>query len=722
MLVSIGCSSSCGNDDDDDDDDDGSAGVALETNASGDDDDADEAEGVAGEENEEEPQQDDELALEENHAASPAATSSPASAPAPSRAPEPVSDSTRRAAERVKAQGNAALKNGKLEEAVSFYGQAIALDPTSAVYLSNRSAAHAALHHYEQALADAKAAAALQPQWSKAHLRVAGALVGLGRHTDAAAAYAAALKCDPTNASIRAMVQAADEAARLEAALAAGSFDWLEEAGGVPPHPYYARGLARQDDYPMVVEYRSAMQDALEGIAAEEGAPVLRTPRGVAMKVDTIAQASFEKLTCLAKRTMVKTGGGNGGGSRGAVGVVAVKLWHFKRDWKDEAEGGAGGGVVGGDDGHAKRMARRAAAEHARLRKLSGCPHWLQLAADVASETEARIGGESYPAIYVEHFGGKDLAEWLPIDLPPRKVRDAMQPAAAAASKAAAADDSGSDLSDEEDDAEDGEELEAWHAAVAAYSPEQLRAELTLIKAVAIGVLRAMKEANEAGLRFEPDGSEGPFLSDVALAGGDAAAGRGKLAGAAAAVGAAAAPRVKLIDVETLGEFDEGDDRRFTAEPLVYSPLGEYVREWWEGTATKIGIRSAGELCRDERYLKVLNDFGTLNWLLFKWQPEQLHGDEVLHMMLHGAAPQQSATVDASVEAHWQNFMERCFVMLGPRRFDELQEITKSIQAGEMSGKDVVARSRYCMGREFEGLHGEYLGLLKQVGFSTGEK
>ena len=28
------------------------------------------------------------------------------------------------------------------------------------------------------------------------------------------------------------------------------------------------------------------------------------------------------------------------------------------------------------------------------------------------------------------------------------------------------------------------------------------------------------------------------------------------------------------------------------------------------------------ELCKDERYQQVLNGYGTLNWLLFKWAPD----------------------------------------------------------------------------------------------------
>ena len=60
--------------------------------------------------------------------------------------------------------------------------------------------------------------------------------------------------------------------------------------------------------------------------------------------------------------------------------------------------------------------------------------------------------------------------------------------------------------------------------------------------------------------------------------------------------------------------------------------------------------------------------------------------------------------------------MSRAFVMLGPRRFDEIKEINNLLQAGEIDGPQLVARSRYVMGREFEGLHEEYLRILKKAG------
>jgi len=217
--------------------------------------------------------------------------------------------------------------------------------------------------------------------------------------------------------------------------------------------------------------------------------------------------------------------------------------------------------------------------------------------------------------------------------------------------------------------------------------------DLSIIKAVALGVLRGMQEAHEQGFRFENDGSEGPFLGDVLYLDG----------------------KVKLVDTEPLGEYDEGEDRRFTAEPLVYSPVGEYIRAWWMGTAAKLDMKT-GEMCKKPQFQKVLDGFGTLNWLLFKWEPSQLEGGTIIRLLTHGAEAVQEAPHDPTLDAHWQDFLNRAFVMLGPRRFDEIKEINALIQAKEIAGRDVYARSRYLFGREFEGLHEEYLLLMRKAG------
>ncbi len=56
-------------------------------------------------------------------------------------------------------------------EAIKFYTEAIAGDPTDAELLANRSIAHLSANKRHEALQDALAAAKFRPEWSKAQYR-----------------------------------------------------------------------------------------------------------------------------------------------------------------------------------------------------------------------------------------------------------------------------------------------------------------------------------------------------------------------------------------------------------------------------------------------------------------------------------------------------------------------------------------------------------------------
>jgi tetratricopeptide (TPR) repeat protein len=145
--------------------------------------------------------------------------------------------------ERYKAQGNAALQAKMFSEAVDLYtkarrcltcstcrlsgrrrisdprrpSQAIAGDPNSAVYFSNRSAAYAAMDKWREALDDAHEATMLQPSWVKGYVRKAGALSHLGKHEEARKAYLKATQLEPHNQEVAALLEQAGEAARKAA-------------------------------------------------------------------------------------------------------------------------------------------------------------------------------------------------------------------------------------------------------------------------------------------------------------------------------------------------------------------------------------------------------------------------------------------------------------------------------------------------------------------------
>ncbi|KAF6133908.1 hypothetical protein GIB67_040672 [Kingdonia uniflora] len=106
-------------------------------------------------------------------------------------------------AEEAKAKGNAAFSSGNFTSAIQHFSQAISLSPTNHVLYSNRSASHASLHQYNEALADATKTVQLKPDWPKGYSRLGAAHIGLSAFDDAIAAYTKGLEIDPNNDALK---------------------------------------------------------------------------------------------------------------------------------------------------------------------------------------------------------------------------------------------------------------------------------------------------------------------------------------------------------------------------------------------------------------------------------------------------------------------------------------------------------------------------------------
>ena len=103
----------------------------------------------------------------------------------------------------AKSRGNDAFTKGDFPTAVKEFTEAIAQDPTDAVFYSNRSGAYASLKQYEEALADANKCVELKPEFIKGYTRQGVALFGLNKFGEAKVAYEAGLKVDPNNAALK---------------------------------------------------------------------------------------------------------------------------------------------------------------------------------------------------------------------------------------------------------------------------------------------------------------------------------------------------------------------------------------------------------------------------------------------------------------------------------------------------------------------------------------
>ncbi|KAH8765406.1 hsc70 cochaperone [Diaporthe sp. PMI_573] len=99
-----------------------------------------------------------------------------ASSAAPSQAGA-VSEDAKKEAEALKSKGNAAMAQKDYPKAIELYTKALSLHPGNAIFLSNRAAAHSAAKDHESARADAEAAVAIDPKYTKAWSRL-----GLARY------------------------------------------------------------------------------------------------------------------------------------------------------------------------------------------------------------------------------------------------------------------------------------------------------------------------------------------------------------------------------------------------------------------------------------------------------------------------------------------------------------------------------------------------------------
>lgn len=69
--------------------------------------------------------------------------------------------------EKLKLLGNEAFSNENYDKAIDYYTQAIEIDPSNAIYFSNRSASYYFTEDFEKSLEDAETALKLDPNFVK---------------------------------------------------------------------------------------------------------------------------------------------------------------------------------------------------------------------------------------------------------------------------------------------------------------------------------------------------------------------------------------------------------------------------------------------------------------------------------------------------------------------------------------------------------------------------
>lgn len=129
-------------------------------------------------------------------------------------------------ADAAKSRGNDALKQGDFKKAVECYTEAIDLGKDSEnlhVYYSNRSGAYLSSGNVEKALSDAKKCTSIKPDWAKGHSRKGTALFKKNLMSLAKDAYAKAVELDPSNATYKESLAAAEKQDRINRGLEPGA-------------------------------------------------------------------------------------------------------------------------------------------------------------------------------------------------------------------------------------------------------------------------------------------------------------------------------------------------------------------------------------------------------------------------------------------------------------------------------------------------------------------
>lgn len=140
------------------------------------------------------------------------------SAPAASKEP---TDAQKKEAERLKSEGNAAMAKKDYASAIELYSKALSVIPGNPIFLSNRAAAYSASKDHESARADAEAAVAADPKYSRAWSRLGLAKFALGDAQGSMEAYAKGIEFEGNGGS-DAMKKGYETAKKRVAELEAG--------------------------------------------------------------------------------------------------------------------------------------------------------------------------------------------------------------------------------------------------------------------------------------------------------------------------------------------------------------------------------------------------------------------------------------------------------------------------------------------------------------------
>ncbi|CAD2093239.1 Hsp70/Hsp90 organizing protein, putative [Plasmodium vinckei brucechwatti] len=106
-------------------------------------------------------------------------------------------------AQRLKELGNKCFQEGKFDDSVKYFSDAIKNDPSDHVLYSNLSGAYSSLGRFYEALESANKCISIKNDWPKGYIRKACAEHGLRQLDNSEKTYLEGLKLDPNNKSLK---------------------------------------------------------------------------------------------------------------------------------------------------------------------------------------------------------------------------------------------------------------------------------------------------------------------------------------------------------------------------------------------------------------------------------------------------------------------------------------------------------------------------------------
>lgn len=114
-------------------------------------------------------------------------------------------------AEQFKNEGNVHYKGAEYRKSIDLYTKAIELCPNAPAYYGNRAAAYMMIKKYKEAIADSKAALAIDENFVKGYLREGKSFLALGDYKSALRSFQKVKELEPANTNVDIDIQNSNE-------------------------------------------------------------------------------------------------------------------------------------------------------------------------------------------------------------------------------------------------------------------------------------------------------------------------------------------------------------------------------------------------------------------------------------------------------------------------------------------------------------------------------